>query len=80
VKVTQKLQPMWDEACKVFEEIDEHGSQLDQVVAAVEQCLEGPVTENIVQELIEQEAQARQKVNVARFKIEDFEATLFGPE
>jgi uncharacterized protein with PIN domain len=56
MEVTQKLQPVQDEACKVFEEIDSQGSQLDQVVAVVEQCLEGPVTEQTIQELAEQEA------------------------
>jgi hypothetical protein len=34
---------------KVFEEIEGQGSQLDQVVATVEQCLEGPVTVQIIQ-------------------------------
>jgi hypothetical protein len=48
MEVTQKLQPMQDEACKVFEEIDDQGSQLDQVVSTVEQCMEGPVTEQTV--------------------------------
>jgi hypothetical protein len=33
MEVTQKLQPMQDEACKVFKEIEGQGSQLDQVVA-----------------------------------------------
>jgi hypothetical protein len=33
MEVMQKLQPVQDEACKVFEEIDGQGSQLDQVVA-----------------------------------------------
>jgi hypothetical protein len=37
----------------VFEEIDSQGSQLDQVVEAVEQRLEGPVTKKTVQELAE---------------------------
>jgi len=40
----------------VFEEIEGQGSQLHQVVAAVEQLLEGPVIEKMIQELIEQEA------------------------
>jgi hypothetical protein len=44
MEVTQKLQPMKDEDCKVFEEIEGQGSQLDQVVATVEQRREGPVT------------------------------------
>jgi hypothetical protein len=53
MEVTQKLQPVRDEAYKVFKEIDGQGSQLDQVVATVEQILEGPVTEKTVQELAE---------------------------
>jgi hypothetical protein len=36
-----------DEACMVFEEIKGQGSQLDQVVVTVEQCLEGPVLTGI---------------------------------
>jgi hypothetical protein len=59
MEVTQKLQSMHDEACKVFEEIDGHGSQLDQVVATVEHRLEGSVTEQTIQEVVEQEAQER---------------------
>ena len=62
MEVTQKLQPVQDEACKVFEEINSQGSQLYQVVATVEQCLEGPVTEKTVQEIVEKEAQTRQQV------------------
>jgi hypothetical protein len=59
MEVTHKLQPMQDEACKVFKDIDGQGSQLDQVVAIVEQHLEGPVTEQMIQELVEQEAQVK---------------------
>jgi len=51
MEVTHKLQPVQDKACKVFKEIDSQGSQLDQVVVAIEQCLEGPVIEQTVQEL-----------------------------
>jgi hypothetical protein len=36
MEVTHKLQPVQDGACKVFEEIDSQGSQLDKVVAIVE--------------------------------------------
>jgi hypothetical protein len=46
-------------ACTIFEEIEERGSQLEHVVATVEQCLEGPVTEQVIQEFIEQEALAK---------------------
>jgi hypothetical protein len=56
---------MQDKACKLFEEIDGQGSQLDQVVAAVEQRLEGPVMEQTVQEIVEQKAQARQQLEVS---------------
>jgi hypothetical protein len=69
MEVMQKLQPVQDEACKVFEEIDGQGSQLDQVVAVVEQCLEGPVTEKTIQELTEQEAQVKQQVEAAQVKL-----------
>jgi hypothetical protein len=65
-----------DEACKVFEEIDGQGSQLDQVVAIVEQCLEGLVIEKMIQELAEKETQAKQQVKAARVKVEAFEAAL----
>jgi hypothetical protein len=39
-----------DEACTIFEEIEGQGSQLDQVVMTVEQHLEGPVAEKLIQE------------------------------
>jgi hypothetical protein len=80
MEVTQKLQPVQDEACKVFEDIDGQGSKLDQVVAIVEQHLEGPVIEKTIQELVEQEAQEKQQVEVARVKLEAFEAALSRPE
>jgi hypothetical protein len=76
MEVTQRLQPVQEEACTVFEEIEGQGSQLDQVVATVEQCLEGPVTEKMIQEFTEQEAQAKQQVEAARAKLEAFEAAL----
>jgi hypothetical protein len=76
MEVTQNIQPVQDEDYKVYEEIDGHGSRLDQVVAAVEQCLEGLATKQIIQELIEKEAQAKQQVEVAQVNLEDFEATL----
>jgi uncharacterized protein with PIN domain len=44
MEVTQKLQLVQDEACKVFEDIDGQGSQLDQVVTLVEQRLKWRVT------------------------------------
>jgi hypothetical protein len=44
----------------VFEEIEGQGSQLDQVVTTVEQHLEGPIIEQLIQEFVEQEAQVKQ--------------------
>ena len=56
MEVTQRLQLMQEEAYSVFEDIEGQGSQLDQVAATVEQRLEGPVTEKMIQEFVEQEA------------------------
>jgi DNA anti-recombination protein RmuC len=43
MEVTQRLQPVQDEACTLFEEIEGQGAQLEQVVTSVEQRLAGPV-------------------------------------
>jgi hypothetical protein len=48
MEVTQKLQLVKYEDCKVFKEVDGSGSQLDQVVAVVQQRLEGPVIEQTI--------------------------------
>jgi hypothetical protein len=42
----------------------------------VEQCLEGPVTEKVIQEFTEKEALAKQQVEAARAKLEAFEVEL----
>jgi hypothetical protein len=76
MEVTQRLQSVQDEACTLFEEIEGQGSQLEQVVTTVEQCLEGPVTEKVIQEFTEQEALVKQQVEAARAKLEAFEAVL----
>jgi hypothetical protein len=65
-----------EEACVVFEEIEGKRLQLDQVVVTVEQCLEGPVIEKMIQEFVEQDAQAKQQVEEDRANLEAFEATL----
>ena len=72
MEVTQRLQPIQDEACQLFSEIE----GLEQVITAVEQCLEGPINEVVIQEFIEQEVVAQQQVKVARTKLEAFEAEL----
>jgi hypothetical protein len=58
MEVTQRLQPIQDEACQLFAEIEGRGEELEQVITVVEQCLEGPVNEVVIQEFIEQEAVA----------------------
>jgi hypothetical protein len=66
MEVTQKLQPVQDVACLLFEEIEGRGEELEQVVTSVEQRLEGPVNEAIIQEFTEQEALAKQQVEEAQ--------------
>jgi hypothetical protein len=53
MEVTQRLQPVQDESYMIFEEIEGQGLQLEQVVTTMEQCLEGPVIEQIIQEFLE---------------------------
>jgi predicted nuclease with TOPRIM domain len=76
MEVMHKLQPVQDEACKVFEEIDGQDSQLDQVVATIEQLLEGSVIEKMIQKLTEKEAQAKQKFEASRVNLKAFEVAL----
>jgi hypothetical protein len=44
----------------LFEEIEGRGAEMEQVVTAVEQCLKGPINEEIIQEFVEQETLAQQ--------------------
>jgi hypothetical protein len=53
MEVTQRLQPVQDKSCTLFEEIKGQGAQLEQVVTIVKQCLEGPVTEKFIQDFSE---------------------------
>jgi hypothetical protein len=48
-----------DEACTLFEEIEGRGAELEQVVTTVEQRLEGPVTEKVIQDFTKQDALAK---------------------
>jgi hypothetical protein len=54
----------------------QQGSQLDQLVVIVEQCPEGPVTEQVIQDFVEKEALAKKQVEVAQDKLEDFKEAL----
>jgi hypothetical protein len=80
MEVTQKLQPIQEVTYLLFEEIEGQGTLLEQVVATVEQQLEGPISEVVVQEFVEQEAIAQRQVEVAQAKLETFEANLPRPE
>jgi uncharacterized protein YggU (UPF0235/DUF167 family) len=66
MEVTQRLQPVQDKAYQLFTEIERRGADLEQVVTAAEQRLEGPVNEAVIQEFAEQEAMAQQQVEEAR--------------
>jgi hypothetical protein len=74
MEVTQRLQPVQDEAYTHFEEIEGQGAHLEQVVTSVEQRLEGVVTEKVIQEFSEKETLAKQQVEASRAKLEAFKA------
>ena len=76
MEVTQRLQPVQDEAYQLFTEIEGQGAELDQVVVAAKQCLEGPVNEAVIQEFTKQEVMAQQQVKAAQANLEDFEVEL----
>jgi hypothetical protein len=53
MEVTQRLQPVQDEAYQLFIEIEGRGEELEQVVTVAEKRLEGPVNEVVIQEFVE---------------------------
>ena len=55
MEVTQRLQPVQDKGYQLFTEVEGQGEQLEQVVTAPEQCLEGPVNNAVIQEFIKKE-------------------------
>jgi hypothetical protein len=48
MEVTQRLQPVQDEAYQLFAEIECRGAELEQVVTEAEQHLEGPMNETVI--------------------------------
>ena len=80
MEVSQRLQPMQEKACQLFTEVESQGVELEQLVNTTEQRLEGSVNEALIQEFTEQEAVAMRQVEVARAKLEEFEAELVRPE
>jgi hypothetical protein len=65
MEVTLRLQPMQDKAYQFFIEVESRGAKLEQVVNVVEQHLEGPVNDAVIQEFVEQEVIAQQQVEAA---------------
>jgi hypothetical protein len=53
MEVIQKLQPSQKASYLLFEEIEGQGTILEQVVVTVEQQLEGPISEVVIQEFVE---------------------------
>jgi hypothetical protein len=80
MEVTQRLQPIQDEACQLFSEIEGRGAELEQVVTVAEQRLEVPVNEVVIQEFAKQEAMEQQQVEEVGAKLEAFEVELPRPE
>jgi hypothetical protein len=76
MEVMQQLQPLQDRACQLFLDIESQGIDLEQVVNIIEQRLEGPVSNTLIQEFVEQEAVAKKLVEAARAKLEAFEVEL----
>ena len=76
MEVMQQLQPLQDRACQLFLEIESQGIDLEQVVNTIEQCLEGTVSKALIQEFVEQEAVAKQRVEAARANLKAFKAEL----
>jgi hypothetical protein len=60
MEVTQRLQPVQDEVCQLFEDIEGQGAEIEQVITEVKLCLEGPINEAVIQEFVEQKALAQQ--------------------
>jgi hypothetical protein len=56
MEVTQRLQPIQEKSCQLFKEIEGQGAKWEQVVTTVEQRLEGPINEAVIQEFSKKEA------------------------
>jgi flagella basal body P-ring formation protein FlgA len=66
MEVTQRLQSVQYKACHLFTEVESRGAELEQVMSAAEQCLEGPVNDALIQEFIEQETVAQQQIEAGQ--------------
>jgi hypothetical protein len=76
MEVTQRLQPVQDKACQLFTKVESRGAELEQVVIIVEQCLEGPINDVVIQEFTNKEVITQQQVKEARAKLKAFDEEL----
>jgi hypothetical protein len=60
MEVSQRLQPIQEKACQLFTEVEIQGTELEQVVITIEQHLEGPINDTVIQEFTEKEVVALQ--------------------
>ena len=60
MEVSQWLQPIQEKACQLFAELESQGAELEQVVITIEQRLEGPLNDTVIQEFTEKEVVALQ--------------------
>jgi hypothetical protein len=49
IEVTKQLQPVQDQACLLFTEVESQGVELEQVILSAEQRLEGSVNDALIQ-------------------------------
>jgi hypothetical protein len=53
MEVTQRIRPVQDKAYQLFLKVESQGEELEQVSTTIEQCLEGPVNDAVIQEFVE---------------------------
>ena len=59
MEVTHKLKHVQEKAYQLFIEVEGQGAKVEKVVTTVEQCLEGPINDAVIQEFVEQEVIAQ---------------------
>ena len=65
MEVSQRLQPLQEKACQLFTEFESQAVDLEQVVITIEQRMEGPVNDAVIQEFTEKEVVALQQVEAS---------------
>jgi hypothetical protein len=76
MEVTQRLQPVQDKAYQLFTEVEGQGEELEKVVNAAEQCLEGPVNDEVIQYFAEQEVHSTTRIQRSSSQARGFQAEL----